>query len=149
MKFHLEGLDFLETVKLVNYLRSETRKGNLQTEVSSKQVFENDVYLKPVLEDDPLLYSLDDIDEVQAHSNGISSKDQVRELQEELQRLKDQFAEYQLQVQKSLQEQLSKEDANGAADSPGGGPSISAKNASLSIDKDYFSSYSYNGQPPC
>lgn len=147
MKFHVEGLDFLETVKLVNYLRSETRKGNLQTEVSSKQAFENDVYLKPVLEDDPLLYSLDDIDEVQAQSNGITSNDEVRELQEELKRLKDQFADYQLQVQKSLQEQLNKEDTNGAADS-GGGPSTSAKNASLSIDKDYFSSYSYNGQPP-
>ena len=53
-------LELLEMVKLVNYIRSETREGRRSLDVSTKAIFEDDSYLKPVLDDDPLLYSLED-----------------------------------------------------------------------------------------
>ncbi|KAL9638234.1 MAG: hypothetical protein Q9164_001685 [Protoblastenia rupestris] len=54
-------LELLEMVKLVNYIRSETREGRRSLDVSTKAIFEDDCYLQPVLDDDPLLYSLEDV----------------------------------------------------------------------------------------
>ena len=54
-------LDFMEMIKLINYIRSEVKLGNLSPDVSAKSVLQNELYLKPILEDDPLLYNLHDI----------------------------------------------------------------------------------------
>ncbi|KAL9129321.1 MAG: hypothetical protein Q9217_002192 [Psora testacea] len=54
-------LEFIEMIKLVNYIRSQTQAGRLSPELSTKAVFKDDRYLYPVLEDDPLLYSLHDV----------------------------------------------------------------------------------------
>lgn len=55
-------LDFLETIKLVNYIRQEARHGRgLSIDVSAKTAFQDDHFLLPVLADDPLLYSLEDV----------------------------------------------------------------------------------------
>lgn len=48
-------------VKLVNYLRSKVKTGNLATNVTDKALFKDDLYLQPVLEDDALLFNLHDI----------------------------------------------------------------------------------------
>jgi protein arginine N-methyltransferase 3 len=47
-------------MKLVNYIRSEVKAGNLAPNVSNASAFQDQKYLLPVLEDDPLLYSLHD-----------------------------------------------------------------------------------------
>lgn len=145
--FSLSGspdLDFLDTIKLVNYVRSSVKDGNMTPDVTSKEKFQDEVYLKPVLEDDALLYSLDDIeDEESGEAGGTQAERQVVELQEELERLQIQFSEYRLAVQKSLDDQLSREDDKLASTS---GPSTSrASNKAEEIDSDYFSSYAYNG----
>ena len=59
---HDFGLEFLQKIKLVNYLRSESRKGNTQPDVSSAELFADDQYLQPVLEDDAVLYHLDELE---------------------------------------------------------------------------------------
>lgn len=82
-------------MKLVNYIRSEVKKGNRSPDVSSKSLFEDDIYLKPVLEDDALLYSLEDLeDEPETVDGGVhvangrsSAEKRIIELQEELERL--------------------------------------------------------------
>lgn len=143
--FTLE-LEFLDTIKLVNYVRSEVKAGNSSPDVSSKAKFEDDAYLKPVLEDDALLYSLDDLTEEAGEDNtpGSVSERRVIELQEDLERLQSQFSEYRLAVQKSLADQLSKDDetldSNGVTSS-----STVAANRASEIDADYFASYAYNG----
>ncbi|KAI9374287.1 S-adenosyl-L-methionine-dependent methyltransferase [Aspergillus egyptiacus] len=138
-------LDFLETIKLVNYIRSEVKGGNSTPDVSSKGKFQDDSYLKPVLEDDALLYSLDDVeDEESGDVSGTQAERQVTELQEELERLQLQFSEYRLAVQKSLEEQLTKED-NKLASNPGQSSTARAASKAEEIDSDYFSSYAYNG----
>ncbi|KAL4962355.1 protein arginine methyltransferase RmtB [Aspergillus stella-maris] len=138
-------LDFLDTIKLVNYIRSSVKDGNLTPDLSSKEKFQDEAYLKPVLEDDALLYSLDDIeDEDSGEAGGNQAERQVIELQEELERLQLQFSEYRHAVQKSLEEQLAKEDEKLASAAPGQSATRAANKAE-EIDSDYFSSYAYNG----
>ena len=139
----MTDLDFLDTIKLVNYVRSEVKAGNKTPDVSSKSKFADDAYLKPVLEDDALLYSLDDIAEAQDEdaAPGSEAERRVLELQEDLERLQTQFSEYRLAVQKSMEDQLSKEDEK--LD-----PAVakaSAADRAQEIDADYFDSYAYNG----
>ncbi|KAL4935422.1 hypothetical protein BDV06DRAFT_207069 [Aspergillus oleicola] len=137
-------LDFLDTIKLVNYMRLSVKEGNLTPDVSSKEKFQDETYLKPVLEDDALLYSLDDIeDEDLGEAGGNQAERQVIQLQEELEHLQLQFSEYRHAVQKSLEEQLAKEDEK-IASTPGQSASRTANKAE-EIDSDYFSSYAYNG----
>ncbi|KAJ5211663.1 Ribosomal protein arginine N-methyltransferase rmt3 [Penicillium cinerascens] len=137
------GLDFLDTIKLVNYVRSEVKAGNKTPDVSSKVKFADDAYMKPVLEDDALLYSLDDIaqDQDAEPASGNEAERKVIELQEDLERLQTQFSEYRLAVQKSLADQLNKEDEKLE---PGAYVKRSPADKIGEADEDYFTSYSYN-----
>ncbi|KAJ5749015.1 uncharacterized protein N7511_010711 [Penicillium nucicola] len=136
-------LDFLDNIKLVNYVRSEVKKGNTTPDVSSKAKFEDDAYLKPVLEDDALLYSLDDLaEEDEASAPGTEAERQVIELQENLERLQTQFSEYRLAVQQSMDDQLSKEDQKLAESTPK--PSSHAIDRHQEAEDGYFVSYAYN-----
>jgi protein arginine N-methyltransferase 3 len=122
-------------------VRTQVKAGNKTPDVSSKSQFEDDAYLKPVLEDDALLYSLDDIVEEQAvdETSGGDADRRVLELQEELERLQTQFSEYRTAVQQSLEDQLTKEDEKLQ-------PNAAKKTTDKTeeVDADYFSSYSYN-----
>lgn len=134
----------MDTIKLVNYIRSQVKAGNQNPDVSSKDKFADELYLKPVLEDDALLYSLDDIDdEAEQPAAGTEAERRVSELQEDLERLQTQFSEYRIAVQKSLEEQLSQED-----EKLGSGTFKKADNGVSEEDSDYFSSYSYNSMSP-
>lgn len=119
------------------------KAGNKTPDVSSKSKFDDDVYMKPVMEDDALLYSLDDITEDQDEDAGPGAEAdrQVLELQEDLERLQTQFSEYRLAVQKSLEEQLSKEDDKLDSSTSVARPKSKIQEA----DSDYFVSYAYNG----
>ena len=130
---------------MVNYVRTEVKAGNKTPDVSSKSKFSDDVYLKPVLEDDALLYSLDDIAEGQGEdaAPGTDAERQVVELQEDLERLQTQFSEYRIAVQKSLEDQLSKEDEK--IDSQAPAKTSKPADKIEEADADYFTSYAYNG----
>ena len=54
-------LDFMDLVKLVNYVRTKVREGQGLPKISTRDIFQDDRWLKPVLEDDALLYSLGDL----------------------------------------------------------------------------------------
>jgi protein arginine N-methyltransferase 3 len=141
-KIYLAGLDFLRLVKLANFVRSEVQAGKTQLDISSATVFEDDRYLKPVLPDDALLYSLDDVFEGDGGENDTANNE-VDELREQLSSLQSQFAAYREQVQNAMLDRL---ETNESA----GGPSKQAKSdeaeaaATETYDKGYFSSYSYN-----
>lgn len=135
-------MDFIGTIKLINYIRTQVKAGNTSPDVSSKKKFDDDAYMKPALEDDALLYSLDDIEDDEAEAAGGSDAERrVIELQEDLERLQSQFSEYRLAVQQSMEEQLSQEDSKLTSS----GPSAKAVDKIEEADSDYFSSYSYNG----
>ena len=121
-------------------MRSETQHGRIQTTIPTKEIFKGDEYLKPVLEDDPLLYSLDDLDEPGLDDDMHPARDQLQELREELERLQTQFSDYRNDIQKSLRDRFV-DDEN----LPTSGKAASSEKA---MDADYFSSYSYNSSYP-
>lgn len=140
----MKGLDFLDTIKLVNYVRTEVKAGNKTPDVSSKSKFADDAYLKPALEDDALLYSLDDITEQGEDSNPDNDAEKrVMELQEDLERLQLQFSEYRTAVQNSMNDQLTKEDEKLESAAPGN--LFKNPNKLQDAEADYFTSYAYNG----
>lgn len=138
------------------------QRGNKTLNISSKDVFEDDKHLQPVLEDDALLYSLDDILEDFDGDNEPTMKigrygyqqpathtpdpfDRVIQLEKELQRLQLQFTEYRETVSLTLENRWnSTEDASGSV------KGITNSNGTAPVPQDddthYFSSYSTNGQ---
>lgn len=146
-------LDFYTSIKLVNYVRSEASKGNHKPDVSSTDRFDSDDYLKPVLEDDAVLFCLDELLEsvrlgaietngaaaaTTSNSETAASK-RIKELEEQLRRIQEQFAEYRTAVGETLEKRW---DDRSAA------PSSSAEKPARDDDTHYFDSYSYNGSPP-
>ena len=169
------GLDFLDVVKLVNYIRSEVKVGVEKPDVSAKSRFQDEQYLLPVLEDDALLWNLHDIvgqDLDEEDIGGVSVKapggtatdrndqNRVAELEKKLQ-----LAELELEARRSeikfLQLKFEESesmhgksvDRNGAGErdmngvSSGTGP---ARNAPMlgNTDSSYFASYSGHGELP-
>ncbi|EXJ86827.1 protein arginine N-methyltransferase 3 [Capronia epimyces CBS 606.96] len=136
-------LDFLGLIKLVNYIRSEVQAGNPQPDVSSSSKFDDDKYLKPALDNDALLYSLDDVFE-EAGSVGPSSE--VDQLREQLANLQSHFTAYREEVQKAMLERLDSSDVTTEPNSVRPSqPKLSSNLVGGSLDNDYFKSYSYNG----
>lgn len=100
--------------------------------------------MMPVLDDDALLYSLDDIadeqlpvkEDKEEASGSVDPADRAQELERELSRLRGEFAEYKNMVTKSLEKDINEED--GAQ-----GPSLKRFERA---EDGYFSSYSYNSK---
>lgn len=128
-------------IKLVNYVRSEVGAGNTHPTVSSKSVFDDDKYLKPALEDDALLYSLDDVFEDPASSGPANEVDQLRE---QLATLQSQFAAYREQVQSAMLDRLDVQDGAPESSTARNNRQNPIKDKTEEFDKDYFKSYSYN-----
>ncbi len=156
-----KDLSFLGMVKLVNYIRAEVLGGNKAPNISSKSVFEDDKYLQPVLVDDALLYSLDDVvGDIAENKKLLSIKengydllsdgdnagawDRVIQLEKELERLQNQFTEYRETVSRTLEHRWNH--TEGASELANGASKFNSKTP-LSQDDDthYFSSYSTNG----
>lgn len=145
------GLDFYGNIKLVNFIRSRVHSGLPVSSNISREDFEDEKYLKPVLEDDALLFSLDDlpdvmeVDQVSGKGKEVSKDSgelvaRVSELEEELRRIQLQFDNYRATVTETLDERWN--------DKATSGPSASGpeKEEKRDDDSHYFSSYSYNGQ---
>ncbi|KAB8294182.1 hypothetical protein EYC80_009620 [Monilinia laxa] len=137
------GLDFYGSIKLTNYLRSKTQNGEKLSQSISKADLEDEKYLKPVLEDDAFLFSLDDLpDIVEQTSSAGNGKEvesgplvtRVSELEEELRRIQSQFENYRNTVNETLDERWNKS----------AGPAATKKEEKRDDDSQYFTSYSYN-----
>jgi protein arginine N-methyltransferase 3 len=144
------GLDFYGNIKLVNYLRSQVHSGKPIPSEITKQDFDDEKYLKPVLEDDAVLFTLDDLPEVVEIHDEVNVQDKgkgverdsgsliarVSELEEELRKVHSQFSDYRDTVKTTLDKKWNEASANESA------APIEEKRDD---DSHYFSSYSYNG----
>ncbi|KAL2069731.1 hypothetical protein VTL71DRAFT_14410 [Oculimacula yallundae] len=142
------GLDFYGNIKLVNYIRSQVHSGQKVSPDVSKADFEDDKFLKPVLEDDALLFSLDELPEVTEELQNTDSDKgkavggdaepltaRVIELEEDLRRIQLQFDNYRSTVSQTLDERWN---------ASGSSKSAEEKEEKRDDDSHYFSSYSYN-----
>lgn len=138
------NLDFHGAIKLVNYIRHSVKQGTpLPEEITAKD-FEDDKFLQPVLEDDALLFSLDDILEAEGDSPADSklkdaSSDAVlvrnKDLEEELEKVRSQFANYRLAVQETLDKRWGDDKDIDSSSTP------KKDNSNY-----YFESYAQNGE---
>ncbi|KAK4958557.1 Ribosomal protein arginine N-methyltransferase rmt3 [Elasticomyces elasticus] len=153
------GLDFYESIKLVNYIRSSAFSGvRLQTDnITSKKQFAEERYLQPSLPDDALLFCLDELEDedtplTNGSASGLGENDpraKIVELEEQLQRLQTQFAEYRTTVQKALDERWDAAPATStfANTAPNVTECNGGNDASRRAADDeagYFDSYSFN-----
>jgi type I protein arginine methyltransferase len=135
-------------VKLVNYIRSEVKAGNHKPNVSSKDKFSDDKYLQPVLEDDALLFTIDEIlesDTTPKHTvnmDSISKQelfDKVSGLTEHVERVEKEFAAYKEIAEKTLDQRWN---AEGEGGNP---PRAQLTDEQQEGEKGYFNSYSFTG----
>lgn len=131
------SLDFYALIKLVNFIRSEVKGGSSVPATISKSDFEDDKYLQPVLEEDQLLFSLDDLPETKG-SKEDELVSRIAELEEELRKTQSQFSEYRNTVKQTLEARWDDKTSSGTASGP-------VTEEKRDDDSHYFSSYSYNG----
>lgn len=141
-------LEFLELIKLVNYIRTNVKEGNPKPDVSSKSPFDKDIYLKPVLDDDALLYSLDDAfdDEPDINSPTTALESEITSLRDQVSQLQSQFSAYRTDVQRSLLQNLNRNDSPAPQDNPASSSSKqppTSSRTSTQADADYFTSYAH------
>jgi protein arginine N-methyltransferase 3 len=139
------SLDFYGSIKLVNYIRSAVKNGQSVSSANiTKAHLEDDKFLKPVLEDDALLFNLDDLPPASASGTTADGSllARVAELEEELRKTQFQFEDYRSVVKKTLDERWN-DDTTGCSTSP-----QKAAEEKRDDDSHYFTSYSYNGMCP-
>jgi protein arginine N-methyltransferase 3 len=132
----------------------EVVKGNLNPDVSTTDIFLDEKYLQPVIEDDALLFSLDDLESFESEQTSIPEMSQtvapggasngepsskIKELEEQLAKVNSQYAEYREYVQQILDKRW--QDNESASIDPKQAQQEKAKEGETS----YFESYSYNG----
>lgn len=113
----------------MNYIRSCTKVG-VEPELDEKAFLQEEKYLQPVLEDDTLLFSLDDEEEDVPQS----ADDKVRDLEQKLADLSIQFAEYKEAVSETFAKRLDT------------GTDKKPTESERDDDTHYFTSYAYNGR---
>jgi protein arginine N-methyltransferase 3 len=144
----LLDLDFYQSIKLVNYIRASVTDGSSQPDVSSPAKWADDKFLQPVLEDDALLFSLDELTQPDDNGSKPTSSEQqtpeskIAELEAQLSALTSQFADFRQQVDQTLERRWAE---------PGGDGTIAESSTAVKrhdFDGSYFESYSYNGKCP-
>ena len=153
------AFDFYDSVKLVNFIRSQVHSGKPVSSDISREDFADEKFLKPVLEDDALIINLDDLPDTQAGTqestvgaakgkevprSSVELVSRISELEEELRRIQSQFDDYRETVKKTLDERWNEKPTSSSSESPN-----TKKEEKRDDDSHYFSSYSYNGQSFC
>lgn len=129
-------------IKLVNYIRAQVQQGSSNPDVSDPANWQDDKFMQPVLENDALLFGLDELDAMDAGPNDQASKQpandasaEVARLKEQLSRLQFQFDAYRGQVSQTLEQRWADNEAR---------TSNTTEAAEKKYDEGYFDSYSYN-----
>jgi type I protein arginine methyltransferase len=145
------GLQFYDLIKLVNYIRTEVKNGNSTPDVSSKEKFEDEKYLQPVLEEDALLFMLgdiiiEDVESLETSSNHSQSRleslskeellHQVAQLKAELYEVKQQHSAFSEMAARTLDDRWQA--------APGNEANQAAKKDNK--EQEYFDSYSGLGK---
>lgn len=155
----------------MNYIRSSVRDGGTKPALDSPAQWEDEKYLQPVLEDDPVLFSLDELVTTapeegqdaagQAGSGAQDGDADSNALRAQLNESQQQFADYRTAVEQTLEQRWSDTKAStstaatGPSRLPTGGRDKPERLNSVGEaeeerekkedDEYYFESYAYNG----
>lgn len=143
-------LDFHGAVKLVNFIRNQVQKQQALPGTLALADFEDDGYFKPVLQNDALIMSLDEIldsdlvkvDIAPGQAGTSTSQDELlaqkQALEAELEAVRTQFSNYRLAVEETLDRRW--------GDDMEQNPPKAKTGAGEDRVNYYFESYGYNGQ---
>ena len=138
-------------IKLINFIREQVSQGLFRPDVSPETFLEGDRYMKPFLEDDALLYSIDDILDlvpptIQSSANKSKQKlsdGDIQELLKQNDQLREQVKYYRNAYQEAYLENLDLKERRGSE------PKEHECNGKRAKEKDhdtqYFSSYDHSG----
>lgn len=126
-------LDFEGAIKLVNYIRSEAQQGRKPSQITTRDVFDDATYLKPVLEDDALLFSLDELLDASQLEDSPEKK---------LAFLQECFQEYKIEVAESAERWLNAGETT--ASSSEALAQEATKTTTEKQDNGYFGTYADN-----
>ena len=129
------GLDFYGCIKLINYIRSEIAQSHVPDFTTPATFVQDEKYLRPVLEDDALLFGLGDEEEecIKEGAEGLTEdRKRIYELEERLKKLELVHSEYREAVNRSLEMRLVEDSGD--------------KKDGDEDDSHYFESYSGNGK---
>lgn len=127
-------------------MRAEANAGNALPKVWTTALFEDERYLKPTMEDDAVLYSLDDIDEAAFDTATApdAGEQELQELRERLAQIQIQFAAYREEVQVSFQKHINNMKDTPASQPNDAGTQETSSSAQEDQDTGYFHSYASN-----
>jgi protein arginine N-methyltransferase 3 len=143
---HRLQLDFLGAIKLVNFIRLRVKTNTpLPVEISLGDI-EDERLLKPVLENDAVIFSLDEVLESSKETSkvdpsaedGSATHERNTNLQAELDSVRESFANYRLAVEQTLDRRWGSDD----------GPNAAAGSKERDSSGYYFESYAANGMLP-
>ncbi|KAL8671858.1 MAG: hypothetical protein Q9168_003648 [Polycauliona sp. 1 TL-2023] len=148
------GLETYGMIKLINYVREQVSRGLSRPDVSPKTFLDGDKYMKPFLDDDALLYSIDDIfDLVQQPSQSSAkeskqklSDEDIQELLKQNDQLREQVKYYRNAYQEAYLENLDLKERKGSEpkeDSPNHSTN-GVRSKTKDHDTHYFSSYDHS-----
>ncbi|RCI14474.1 hypothetical protein L249_5971 [Ophiocordyceps polyrhachis-furcata BCC 54312] len=109
-------LDYVGAIKLVNYIRLCVRQGQALPDLICINHIVDDIYLKPVMDDDAVLFSLDDVLSAPIESSNSQNSQISRltyrnqELEADLKSVQDRFANYRLTVEETLNKRWGSDD---------------------------------------
>lgn len=143
-------LDFHGAVKLVNFIRNQVQKQQTLPGTLTLADFEDDGYFKPVLQNDALIMSLDEIldsdlvkvDIAPGQAGASTSQDELlaqkQALEAELEAVRTQFSNYRVAVEETLDRRWGEDVEQNLPKAKTG--------AGEDRGNYYFESYGYNGQ---
>ncbi|KAL8871624.1 MAG: hypothetical protein Q9174_002584 [Haloplaca sp. 1 TL-2023] len=149
------NLDTFGMIKLINFVRVHVSQGLFRPDTSPEKFLEGNDYLKPVLDDDALLYSIDDIFDLCKGNPNVHRPDGLNEtplaeedfedLKQKCDQLREQVAYYRSALQTTYLEKMDLQEQNivekSETQSDGETNSRSTKEKD---DSHYFTSYAYN-----
>jgi hypothetical protein len=150
------GLDFIETIKFINYIRSEAQKGNNNPKIE-KTAFAADEYTRSPLDEDPLLWSLDDLPDAdepagEAAPHNAADLARIAQLEDAIQRLQEVHLHHGEMIQRIMAETSSESESDKKATTAK--PKKVVEETEVKDpneargDNGYFSGYSYNRKFP-
>ncbi|KAK2603930.1 Ribosomal protein arginine N-methyltransferase rmt3 [Conoideocrella luteorostrata] len=129
-------LDFFGAVKLVNYIRHHVQNNSALPKQILPEDIEDERYLKPVLENDAVIFSLDEIleslgnlDTADAPASELLARN--KSLEAELESIRESFANYRLTVEQTLDQRWGVDD----------GPTTPLQSKKKDSSGYYFESY--------
>ena len=154
-----KDLDTFGMIKLINYVRAQVNQGLHRPDLSRENFLQGDEYLKPVMEDDALLYSIDDIFDLSGQEKEVKTLadrlaeasmtlEEAQEVIRENQRMRDQLVYYRSALQRTFLEkmELQERSSNPRSDrSMDNDANVAPAAETVNDDSHYFSSYAYHG----